>query len=96
MEALKADVQCFGVLAERNIPLFERFRSFITEYPMSIAESKIDLRGATNASKSAFRNHLVTKRNNNTYDHPKKAVWIYDVGKFVRFQQPEATYGSYL
>ena len=95
VEAMKADVQGFGVLAEKNIPLSEGFKSPITEYPMSIAESKIDLRGATNASKSRFRNHLLTKADANTYDHPKKAVWIYDVGKFVRSQGPEATYESY-
>ena len=52
VEALKADAQGFGVLAQKNIPLSEGFKSPITEYPMSIAESKTDLRGATNASKS--------------------------------------------
>ena len=62
---------------------------------MSIAESKVDLRGATSASKSKFRNHILKKADAATYVNPKNAVWIYDVGKFVRCQAPAASYRLY-
>ena len=50
VEALKEDIQGFGILAEKNVPLNKGFKYPITKLPMSIAESKIDLRGASNAS----------------------------------------------
>ena len=52
VEALKEDVQGFGILAEKNVPLNKGFKYPITKLPMSIAESKIDLRGASSASTS--------------------------------------------
>ena len=59
---------------------------------MSVAESKTDLRGATSSSKSSYRNNLLKRTNANVNVHPKSAVWIYDVGKFVRSQPPESTW----
>ena len=95
VEALKEDAQGFGVLSEQSIPLSEGFKFPVTEYPMSIAESKVDLRGATSASKSRFRNHILKKADAAIYVNPKNAVWIYDVGKFVRCQAPAASYRLY-
>jgi hypothetical protein len=76
--------------------LSEAFKYPITKIPLSIAESDIDLRGATSQTKSKFRNHIISKTKAVTYSHPKSAVWIYDVGKVVRSQQPEKTYREYI
>ncbi len=37
VEALKEDVQGFGILAEQNVPLNEGFKFPVTQLPLSIA-----------------------------------------------------------
>ena len=52
IEVLKEDVQGFGVIAEQKVSLEEAFQYPITTLPLSIAESRYYLRGATSSSKS--------------------------------------------
>ena len=85
----------FEILAAEDVPLNEGFRYPVTKLPMSIAESKTDLRGASNASKSRFPNSTLNKANTDVYVCPKSAVWTYDVGKFVRSIVPESTWQTF-
>ena len=43
----KGDTQGFRILAEKNVPHNEGFKSPVTKVPMSAAESNTDLRGVT-------------------------------------------------
>ena len=81
---LKEDVQGFGLLAEQAVSLEEAFKYPITTLPLSIAESTSDLRGATNSTKSQFRNELIETTNCSFHICPENAVWIYDAGKTIR------------
>ena len=76
VKALKEDAQGFGILVEQNVPLNEGFKSPVTQLPLSIAESITDLRGATNSSKSRFRNAKLKMRAATVYFCQKSAVWI--------------------
>ena len=89
---MKEDAQGFGVLAEQKVPLYDALKYPVTKLPLSIAESETDLRSASSGSKSKFRNHILKKTNSVSYVHPKSAVWVYNVGKFIRSQPPESTY----
>lgn len=91
---MKEDAQEFGVLAEQKVPLYDALKYPVTKLPLtlSIAESETDLRGASSDSKSKFRNHILNKTNSVSYVHPKSAVWVYDVGRFIRSLPPESTY----
>ena len=46
VEAMKEYVQRFRILVEKNVTLNEGFKRPVTKFPMSIAESNTDLRGA--------------------------------------------------
>ena len=92
IEVLREDVQGFGILAEQRTSLKEAFNYPITTLPLSIAESNQDLRGASNSSKSKFRNQILKKTNSVNVTCPRSAVWIYDAGKIIRCQPPERTY----
>ena len=83
VEALKEDVQGFRIIAEKNVPLNEVFKSSVIKLPMRIAESNTDFRGASNASKSRFCNSTLNKVNANASVCPESTMWIYDVVKFV-------------
>ena len=91
-ELLK-DVQ--GLLAEQAVSLEEAFKYPITTLPLSIAESTSDLRGATNSTKSQFRNELIETTNCISYICPENSVWIYDARKTIREVSRRETYQSF-
>ena len=76
MEALIEDVQGLGILAEKDVPLNDGFKSPAAKLPMSIAESNTNLRGANNVSKSKFFNSTLNKADTNVYGCPKSVVDI--------------------
>ena len=82
-------------LAEQAFSLKEAFKYHITTLPLSIAESTSDLRGATNSTKSQFRNELIETTNCISYICPENSVWIYDARKTIREVSRRETYQSF-
>ena len=74
VEALKEVVQGFRILAEKNVPLNEVFKSSVIKLPMRIAESNTDFQGASNASKSRFCNSTLHKVNANAFVCPESTM----------------------
>ena len=95
VEALTEDVQGFAILAEKNVPLNDGFKSPVTKLPsrilnLSIAESKTSLRRTSNASKFRICKSTLNKVNAYMYLCPKPVVWVYVTGKFVRSMVPKS------
>ena len=76
MGALIEDVQGLGIIAEKDVPLNDGFKSPVTKLPMNIAESNTSLRGAYNVFKSKICNSTLNKADTNVYVCPKSVVDI--------------------
>ena len=92
---MKEDALGFGILAQQIWPLQVAFHSPITKWPTSIAESAVDLRGATSNAKSKYRNDLLKKTNSVSNSVPLNACWIFDGGRYIRSATPEKTYRNF-